>query len=143
MGAWANRDAGEVTSHGIDLAPMLDFVTNLLIFFIITAVFTKESGIAVNRPTSSDEGGKLAWTIEVDEGGEVVIGGRPVDVRAIRANVERMKAEIDGAGVLVVAHERAPTGLLVTVVDQVRLGGVMDITFTTTKVNPPEAPLRY
>jgi biopolymer transport protein ExbD len=33
----------------IDLAPMLDFVTNLLIFFIITAVFVKEAGLEVNR----------------------------------------------------------------------------------------------
>ncbi|MBF8269388.1 MAG: biopolymer transporter ExbD, partial [Gammaproteobacteria bacterium] len=32
------------SSHGIDLAPMLDFVLNLLIFFIITAIFVKESG---------------------------------------------------------------------------------------------------
>ena len=32
------------SSHGIDLAPMLDFVINLLIFFIITAVFVKEAG---------------------------------------------------------------------------------------------------
>ena len=43
-----NEDFG----HGIDLAPMLDFVTNLLIFFIITAVFVKESGLLVNRPTA-------------------------------------------------------------------------------------------
>jgi biopolymer transport protein ExbD len=34
---------------GIDLAPMLDFVLNLLIFFIITAVFVKELGIEVAR----------------------------------------------------------------------------------------------
>ena len=40
------------SSHGIDLAPMLDFVINLLIFFIITAVFVKESGLIVNRPTA-------------------------------------------------------------------------------------------
>ena len=45
-------EAGHESSHGIDLAPMLDFVINLLIFFIITAVFVKESGLQVNRPTS-------------------------------------------------------------------------------------------
>ena len=36
-------------STGIDLAPMLDFVLNLLIFFIITAVFAKEVGMHVSR----------------------------------------------------------------------------------------------
>ena len=43
------------SSHGIDLAPMLDFVINLLIFFIITAVFVKESGLIVNRPTCFEQ----------------------------------------------------------------------------------------
>ncbi|MBI3171266.1 MAG: biopolymer transporter ExbD, partial [Hydrocarboniphaga effusa] len=45
-------DSGET---GIDLAPMLDFVLNLLIFFIITAVFVKELGITVSRPSSKQE----------------------------------------------------------------------------------------
>ncbi len=46
----ARRHAPETEDHGIDLAPMLDFVLNLLIFFIITAVFVKEFGLIVNRP---------------------------------------------------------------------------------------------
>ena len=46
---------GESHEHGIDLAPMLDFVMNLLIFFIITAVFVKELGIQVQRHGGSVE----------------------------------------------------------------------------------------
>ena len=45
--------APDQEDHGIDLAPMLDFVLNLLIFFIITAVFVKEIGLTVSRPNSS------------------------------------------------------------------------------------------
>lgn len=49
-------------SHGIDLAPMLDFVINLLIFFIITAVFAREIALQVNRPqgemTQSEQAGE-------------------------------------------------------------------------------------
>ena len=48
-------------SHGIDLAPMLDFVVNLLIFFIITAVFVKQAGLEVNRPSSDDPTNKTAF----------------------------------------------------------------------------------
>ena len=43
------EDSGE---HGIDLAPMLDFVLNLLIFFIITTSFVKEAGVVVSRPNA-------------------------------------------------------------------------------------------
>jgi len=121
---------------GIDLAPMLDFVTNLLIFFIITAVFVKEAGLEVNRPTSfeqpQDEDSK-SIQIQILENGEIWVDNRAVDVRAVRANVERMSAVNPDAGVLILAQVKAPTGTLVDVVDQVHLGGIQNITFSTTQ----------
>ena len=121
---------------GIDLAPMLDFVTNLLIFFIITAVFVKESGLEVNRPTSFEqpqENDKQSIQIQILENGEIWVDNRAVDVRAVRANVERMSAVSPDSGVLILAQEKAPTGTLVEVVDQVHLGGIYNITFSTTQ----------
>jgi biopolymer transport protein ExbD len=125
------------SSHGIDLAPMLDFVINLLIFFIITAVFVKESGLEVNRPTSfetpPDQNDSQSIQIQILEGGEIWVDNREVDVRAVRANVERMSAVNPDSGVLILADDGAPTGTLVEVVDQVHLGGIYNITFSTTQ----------
>ena len=124
------------SSTGIDLAPMLDFVTNLLIFFIITAVFVKESGLEVNRPTSfeqPEESDNESIQIQILENGEIWVDNRPVDVAAVRANVERMSAVNPESGVLILAQDRAPTGTLVEVVDQVHLGGIQNITFSTTQ----------
>jgi len=126
----------EQEQTGIDLAPMLDFVTNLLIFFIITAVFVKEAGLEVNRPTSFEqpqEEDSKGIQIQILENGEIWVDNRAVDVRAVRANVERMSAVNPEAGVLILAQERAPTGTLVDVVDQVHLGGIQNITFSTTQ----------
>jgi biopolymer transport protein ExbD len=121
---------------GIDLAPMLDFVVNLLIFFIITAVFVKESGLEVNRPTSfeqPEESDNESIQIQILDNGEIWVDNRAVDVRAVRANVERMSAINPDSGVLILAQEQAPTGVLVEVVDQVHLGGIYNITFSTTQ----------
>src|SRR5262245_2680721 len=121
---------------GIDLAPMLDFVMNLLIFFIITAVFSKELSLAVNRPGASSgeskggDSGSIAVAIQAD--GEVWVDQRTVDVRAVRANIERLHAIKPDWGVMVVAHEDADSGILVTVVDQIKQGGVDNITFATS-----------
>jgi biopolymer transport protein ExbD len=60
-------------SHGIDLAPMLDFVVNLLIFFILTAVFVKQTGIAVERPAAGAGTAKPSKSIVVDARGEISI----------------------------------------------------------------------
>src|SRR6185503_6864906 len=121
---------------GIDLAPMLDFVTNLLIFFIITAVFVKESGLTVNRPTSFEQESKddaKSIQIQILDNGEIWVDNRAVDARAVRANVERLSAVNPDAGVLILAQDKAPTGTLVEVVDQVHLGGIYNITFSTTQ----------
>jgi len=121
-------------SHGIDLAPMLDFVLNLLIFFIITAVFVKELGLMVNRPSGTDTSqvpGGGAVPVQILANGEIWIDGRPVDLRAVRANVERLSAANPKNGVLVVADKDAETGLVVQVVDQIHQGGIYNITFST------------
>jgi biopolymer transport protein ExbD len=127
----------QVGTHGIDLAPMLDFVLNLLIFFIITAVFVKEFGLQVNRPggqvQQSTGAGESSAVVRILSTGDVFIEDRVVDVRAVSANVERIHAVSPGKGVLIIAEEEAPTGVLIQVVDQIHIGGVYDISFATGK----------
>ena len=124
-------------STGIDLAPMLDFVLNLLIFFIITAVFVREVGIQVQRhgggasgPSSGKETGSIS--VVVKESGEIMVDGRLVDVRAVRANVERLHAQKPEWGVMVTAEQNADAGTLVAVFDQIREGDVTNISFGTS-----------
>jgi biopolymer transport protein ExbD len=121
---------------GIDLAPMLDFVLNLLIFFIITAVFAKEIGLTVSRPNSSaatekKESGSIIVTI--DATGGIVVDKRSVDVRAVRANIERLHAQRPDDAVVVVAEKGAQTGILVQVIDQVRQGGIQNVSIAASE----------
>jgi biopolymer transport protein ExbD len=119
------------SSHGIDLAPMLDFVVNLLIFFIVSTVFVKEFAVSMRRPTDADAvKPSLAAVIEIRDDGEIILDGRPIDLRSVRPNVERLLAD-DRKSVSIVAQENAPTGVVIAVVDQIHLGGIDDITFTT------------
>jgi biopolymer transport protein ExbD len=120
-------------SHGIDLAPMLDFVLNLLIFFIIIAVFVKESGLTVSRPTGEPPppNADKSIAIQILDNGEVWVDGRVIDVEAVRANVERLHATNPKAGVLVIAADKAPTGILVQVIDETHMAGVYNVTFAT------------
>ncbi len=127
---------GHDSAHGIDLAPMLDFVLNLLIFFIITAIFVKEFGLSVTRPDSVSATPPTENTniqIQVTNAGDIFVNDRVVDVRAVRANVERLKALNSEAAVVIIADDDAKTGIIMGVVDQVRLGGVDNITFTVSE----------
>lgn len=113
----------------VDMTPMLDIVFIMLIFFIVTTSFVKESGISVNRPEAKtavkQEKGNIIIAIAAQ--GEVWINKRPVDLAALRPNVERMHAEAPEASVVITADEKSPNGVLVKVMDQVRLAGITNI----------------
>lgn len=113
----------------VNLTPMIDMVFILLIFFLVTTSFVKEAGIEVNRPVAqtAERQGRGTIRIALSDKGEVWMERRPIDIRAVRANVERMLAESPEADVVVLADEAARTGLLVQVMDQVRLAGVRNI----------------
>ncbi len=122
---------------GIDLAPMLDFVLNLLIFFIITAVFVKEVALDVGRhggaagaQSAEKETGSISVVIR--ESGEIIVDERIVDVRAVRANVERLHAQKPEWGVMITTEQQARSSLLVQVIDQVHQGGVDNVSFGTS-----------
>ncbi len=129
------RYCQEEEEPGIDLTPLMDIVFIMLIFFIVTTSFVKESGVEVNRPTANTaerkERGNILIAITAD--GEVWIDKRRVDVRAVRANVERFKAENPEAAVVIQADRDSKNGLLVEVMDQVRLAGVSNISIAATK----------
>jgi biopolymer transport protein ExbD len=121
---------------GIDLAPMLDFVLNLLIFFIITAVFAKEIGITVSRPNSANAAEKKeagSIVVAIDPTGQIIIDKRVVDLRSVRASIERLHSQRPDDSVVVVADKDAQSGILVQVIDQVRQGGIDSVSIAATE----------
>lgn len=122
----SRRHTEELGESGIDLAPMLDFVLNLLIFFIITTSFVKEAGITVDRPFAetalTEETGNLL--IAINAGGEVWMDRRRVDIREVRQIVERFHVERPDDTVVVVADQKAKSSLVGQVMDEVQQGGI-------------------
>ena len=119
----------------IDMTPMLDVVFIMLIFFIVTASFVNESGLDVNRPPTSDEPPpeqeNTNIVFRVSETNELTLEGRRIDIRAVRANVERMHAEKPEAKVIVSAHPKSKTEMFVQISDQAREAGVYDVSLST------------
>ena len=118
------REPGDESD--IDLTPMLDVVFILLIFFVVTASFVKETGIEVNRPqaATAEPQQRASILIAIDANDEVWIQRRPVDVRAVRAHLERMLAENPQSAVVVQADAASTNGTFVKVVDAAKLAGV-------------------
>lgn len=111
------------------MTPLIDMVFILLIFFLVTTSFVKESGVTIERPqakTATTEE-KASLMVGVNREGIIYIQGRPVDVRMIRTHIERFLAETPEGGVVIVADKASHTGVVIQVLDEVRLAGVKDV----------------
>ena len=113
----------------IDITPMMDVVFIMLIFFIVTATFVKESGIDVTRPDAqtATKQNRVGILVAINEYNEIWINRREVDINAVRANIERLHAENPQGGAVIQADKNAQTGTLDEVMDQIRLAGVQAI----------------
>jgi biopolymer transport protein ExbD len=122
---------------GIDLAPMLDFVMNLLIFFIITTSFVKEAGIIVTKEEAltaeSKESGNIL--IAIRPNGDIWMDKRRVDIREVRPMIERLHVERPEDTVVIIADKDSNTGMLTQVMDQVKLGGISDVSIATAPLS--------
>ncbi len=125
----ARRHQTEDAEVYIDMTPMLDFVLNLLIFFIVTSAYIKVTGVQVNVPNAQTaqeaKGGNIF--IGITAKGEIWIDKREVDVHSVRAIVARMRAETPEASVVIQSDHDANTGTLVEVMDEVRQAGIEKI----------------
>ncbi len=129
-----NKERDEST---IDITPMLDIVFIMLIFFIVTTSFVKETGVEVNRSNAAtavrDERGNILIAITAND--EIWIDKRRVDLKAVRANIERLRIEYPEGSVIIQADKLSKSGLLVETMDQIRLAGIQNISIAAKNDN--------
>jgi len=121
------QQAAEETE--INVTPMLDIVFIMLIFFIVTTSFIKETGIDPSRPEAEtaikQERGNIL--IAISRSGQVWMNRREVMLDQVRSLVEEAVAENPESSVVIITDEAASTGVLIDLMDQVRLGGVSNM----------------
>lgn len=129
------RSQGPQEEGEIDLTPMLDVVFIMLIFFIVTATFVKEIGLDVNSPDKNQnvkDADKQSIVVQITNRDRIRIRGRNVDLRAVRANIERLHAENPEAPVVVQPHPDSKTDTMIQVMDAARQAGVYNVSIAAT-----------
>lgn len=116
----------------VDLTPMIDMVFILLIFFLVTASFSKMSAVDIERPNGStnDLQGSVSLVISIDAQNGVWLEGDPVDIRKLRSRVKTLSSG-EHTSVVLNADRSVNTGRLIEVLDQVRLAGVDNVAVAT------------
>ncbi|MDR2999918.1 MAG: biopolymer transporter ExbD [Fibromonadaceae bacterium] len=121
---YKNRD-----DVGIDIAPMLDMVFILLIFFVVTSSFVRETGLDVNKPkaSSAQELARESILIGISREGTIHINESQVDMRTLRSILQQMTAEKPDRAAVIVADRDAPSGKVVDVLDVCNLARIKKV----------------
>ena len=119
----------------INLTPMLDVVFIMLIFFIVTATFIKQTGIQVLRPDAltAEQKPTVAMLIAISPNGEIWIDKKRVDPATVRAHIEKLHAENPKGGLVIQADRKSTNEKLMAVLNAARAAGLREVAISTEK----------
>jgi biopolymer transport protein ExbD len=132
LGSMNKQDSGDAE---INMAPLIDMIFILLIFFLVTATFVRESGVEIKRPEAASAEAKDAAGIfiAVTQDGDIFVDKNRVDLRSIRGIVEQFLLENPSGAVMLEADRNSITGRMVQVLDQCRMAGAENIAVSTVR----------
>ncbi len=124
--------ASETPHEEINIAPLIDIIFILLIFFIVTTVFVEETGVDVQRPQAAASAmlEKEAILIAITAEGNVVYGGREIGVQGVRGVVQRLLKEAE-MPVIIQADRNVSVDLYSKVHDAALLAGAKQVSLAT------------
>jgi len=114
---------------GVEMGPLMDIVFILLIFFVVTSSFTRETGVDVTKPQaqSASQLEKENILIAITREGTIHIHERQVDIASLQDILKQLLAKTPDREAVVIADKNAVTGTLVQVIDACNLSGVKKI----------------
>ena len=133
MAIGRRRRSSSDDESDINLTPMLDVVFIMLIFFIVTATFIKQSGIEVARPdaVTGEQKPTVSMLIAISPNGEIWIDKKRVDPAAVRAHIERLHAENPKGGLVIQADKQSTNEKLMAVLGAARAAGLTEVAIST------------
>ena len=123
------RPSKQTEEKVADLTPMLDVVFIMLIFFIVTATFIKETGVEVNRPDTQTAQLKktVSLLVGVAPDSAVWIDKKKVDIRNVRPTMERLHAENPKGGLVIQADGESKVEKVLASMDAARAIGINQV----------------
>ena len=120
----------------LNLIPLIDIIMFLLIFFISTTSFIEEPGVTVNKPRAAmaRQMDKNSIIFAVTADGKIAYGGKEIGLGGVRPTVTRLSPKGNELPVVIQSDENANSGLLISVIDEAKLGGAKEVNLATDKI---------
>ncbi len=117
----------------VNISPLVDMIFLLLIFFMVTSVFTRQGSLPVTLPQASspqEATGDIALRVALTPEGGLLLEGKPIAWEELRPRVAEALA-LQQRPVLLLADQGSPTGKTVEALEQCRLAGATQLALGT------------
>ncbi len=124
---------------GLDLTPLIDVVFQLVIFFMISSVFNTAPGIELDLPDSTTSEAVEVTEVRITVAGpeEVYLNRDLVALSSLGETLRDWKEQgrlPDDSSILVEGEREVPYETIITVLDEVRKGGVDAVNLITAPI---------
>jgi biopolymer transport protein ExbD len=119
----------------INLVNMIDMLFFLMVFFVLTSTFTRESGVDINKPKASSAKtlSRQPLLVGVTRDGRMHVNESPVTLKALRRVLQHYLAQDPDRAVVIVADREAAIAQAVDIMDECNLAGVKKVSISTLK----------
>ena len=122
-------------SSELNMAPLIDMIFILLIFFLVTASFVKQSGVTVIKSIAetAEKKEKTNLILGITRDNKIYIEGREVDIRDVKGQMERFHQENPDGYVVISPDRDSRTGITLKVQDYCRDAGIRHLSISAEK----------
>ena len=117
----------------LNMAPLIDMIFILLIFFLVTTSFVNEAGLERKKPEPSmkqsetEKRTNITLGIMADNSIWDQDERRSINIKSVRAYIENFLIEAPKGTVVIAADKDSQIGTVVKVMDSCRLAGVQNL----------------
>ncbi|MBN1351113.1 biopolymer transporter ExbD [candidate division KSB1 bacterium] len=129
------RSKSTLEEKGMDMTPLIDCVFLLLIFFMVTTVFTAQPSLRVDLPKAaeSDLPPEKDLNIVIAKTGEMELNGEPVTMEFLPTRLREAKELYRSKVLIIKADKECMHGLVVDVMDAAKGVGIEELAIATEK----------
>ena len=123
----------------VDITPLVDVIFQLLIFFFYTANFIQNPYIPVKLSKASSavtSSGQHSLVLTITQKGDIVIDGRKLDLKGLKAHLSRVAAEKPKTQLMIRPDNDAQAGRLIQIIDTARAAGLTRVGVVTSALGP-------
>jgi len=124
----------------LNLASTADISFLLLIFFIVTTIFAEEQGLIMILPGKQKSQADVVHvaqrniaTISIHANNSITLDRRPIELRGIKNAIQARIDANEKTVVVLETHPAAHYGLMVSVLDELKLANARKLTLKTAK----------